>query len=181
VEGFSAQVWKFSLFLIPNSSTNPFIMAAIYMTKEGQQKKIDELNYMENVERPRIIAAIAEARDKGDLSENAEYDAAKEEQGKIEAKIAEIKNILANARIIDESKVDTSSVQLLTTVTIKNLKTNASMTYTIVTDSEANLKAGKLSVGTPIAKGLLGLKKGETATIKTPAGEQQFQIIDITL
>ncbi len=156
-------------------------MATIYMTKEGQQKKIDELNYMENVERPRIIAAIAEARDKGDLSENAEYDAAKEEQGKIEAKIAEIKTILANARIIDESKIDTSSVQLLTTVTIKNTKTQKAMTYTIVTDSEANLKAGKLSIGTPIAKGLIGKKKGEIVAVKTPAGEQQFEIVDITL
>lgn len=156
-------------------------MATIYMTKEGQQKKIDELNFMENVERPRIIAAIAEARDKGDLSENAEYDAAKEEQGKIEAKIAEIKTILANARIIDESKIDTSSVQLLTTVTIKNTKTQKAMTYTIVTDSEANLKAGKLSIGTPIAKGLIGKKKGEVVAVKTPAGEQQFEIVDITL
>ncbi len=156
-------------------------MAAIYMTKEGQQKKIEELNYLENVERPRIIQAIAEARDKGDLSENAEYDAAKEEQGKIEAKIAEMKTMLANVRIIDESKIDKSSVQLLTTVTIKNVKMNKTMTYTIVTDSESNLKEHKLAVSTPIAKGLIGKKKGDVVAIKTPAGEQKFEIVDITV
>ena len=116
-------------------------MAAVYMTKEGQQKKLDELNHLENVERPRIIQQIADARDKGDLSENAEYDAAKEEQGMIESKISELKTLLANVRIIDESKVDTSSVQLLTTVTIKNVKNGATMKYTIVTENEANLKA----------------------------------------
>ena len=145
-------------------------MAAVYMTKEGQQKKLDELNHLENVERPRIIQQIADARDKGDLSENAEYDAAKEEQGMIESKISELKTLLANVRIIDESKVDTSSVQLLTTVTIKNVKNGATMKYTIVTENEANLKEHKISAATPIAKGLIGKKKGEIAEISAPNG-----------
>ena len=151
------------------------------MTKEGQQKKLDELNRLENVERPRIIQQIAEARDKGDLSENAEYDAAKEEQGMIESKIAELKNMLANVRIIDESKINSDSVQLLTTVTIRNTKTKQQMTYTIVSENEANLKERKLSITTPVAKGLLGKKKGEKAIIKLPVGEQEFEVIDITV
>ena len=156
-------------------------MAVVYMTKEGQQKKLDELNHLENVERPRIIQQIADARDKGDLSENAEYDAAKEEQGMIESKIAELKNLLANVRIIDESKVDTSSVQLLTTVTIKNVKNGATMKYTIVTENEANLKEHKISSATPIAKGLIGKKKGEIAEISAPNGKMEFEIVDITM
>ena len=156
-------------------------MAAVYMTKEGQQKKLDELNHLENVERPRIIQQIADARDKGDLSENAEYDAAKEEQGMIESKIAELKTLLANVRIIDESKVDTSSVQLLTTVTIKNVKNGATMKYTIVTENEANLKEHKISSATPIAKGLIGKKKGEIAEISAPNGKMEFEIVDITM
>lgn len=156
-------------------------MAVVYMTKEGQQKKLDELNHLENVERPRIIQQIAEARDKGDLSENAEYDAAKEEQGMIESKIAELKTLLANVRIIDESKVDTSSVQLLTTVTIKNVKNGATMKYTIVTENEANLKEHKISSATPIAKGLIGKKKGEIAEISAPNGKMEFEIVDITM
>jgi transcription elongation factor GreA len=156
-------------------------MAAVYMTKEGQQKKLDELNHLENVERPRIIQQIADARDKGDLSENAEYDAAKEEQGMIESKIAELKTLLANVRIIDESKVDTSSVQLLTTVTIKNVKNGATMKYTIVTENEANLKEHKISSATPIAKGLIGKKKGEIAEISAPNGKIEFEIVDITM
>ncbi len=151
------------------------------MTKEGQQKKLDELNHLENVERPRIIQQIADARDKGDLSENAEYDAAKEEQGMIESKIAELKTLLANVRIIDESKVDTSSVQLLTTVTIKNVKNGATMKYTIVTENEANLKEHKISSATPIAKGLIGKKKGEIAEISAPNGKMEFEIVDITM
>lgn len=156
-------------------------MAAVYMTKEGQQKKLDELNHLENVERPRIIQQIADARDKGDLSENAEYDAAKEEQGMIESKIAELKTLLANVRIIDESKVDTSSVQLLTTVTIKNVKNGATIKYTIVTENEANLKEHKISSATPIAKGLIGKKKGEIAEISAPNGKMEFEIVDITM
>ena len=156
-------------------------MAAVYMTKEGQQKKLDELNHLENVERPRIIQQIADARDKGDLSENAEYDAAKEEQGMIESKIAELKTLLANVRIIDESKVDTSSVQLLTTVTTKNVKNGATMKYTIVTENEANLKEHKISSATPIAKGLIGKKKGEIAEISAPNGKMEFEIVDITM
>ena len=156
-------------------------MAAVYMTKEGQQKKLDELNHLENVERLRIIQQIADARDKGDLSENAEYDAAKEEQGLIESKIAELKTLLANVRIIDESKVDTSSVQLLTTVTIKNVKNGATMKYTIVTENEANLKEHKISSATPIAKGLIGKKKGEIAEISAPNGKMEFEIVDITM
>ena len=156
-------------------------MAAVYMTKEGQQKKLDELNHLENVERPRIIQQIADARDKGDLSENAEYDAAKEEQGMIESKIPALKTLLANVRIIDESKVDTSSVQLLTTVTIKNVKNGATMKYTIVTENEANLKEHKISSATPIAKGLIGKKKGEIAEISAPNGKMEFEIVDITM
>ena len=156
-------------------------MAAVYMTKEGQQKKLDELNHLENVERPRIIQQIADARDKGDLSENAEYDAAKEEQGMIESKIAELKTLLANVRIIDESKVDTSSVQLLTTVTITTVKNGATMKYTIATENEANLKEHKRASATPIAKGLIGKKKGEIAEISAPNGKMEFEIVDITM
>ena len=157
------------------------IMAAIYMTKEGQQKKLDELNYLENVERPKVIQQISDARDKGDLSENAEYDAAKEAQGKLEAKIAELKGILANVKIIDESKIDKSKVGLLTKVTIKNVKTGQEMTYTIVSENEANLKEHKISISTPIAQGLKDHKKGETVDVTTPRGTMQFEIIDITI
>ncbi|MCQ2202912.1 MAG: transcription elongation factor GreA [Bacteroidales bacterium] len=156
-------------------------MAINYVTEEGLKKLKEELAHLEGVERPKVIQQIADARDKGDLSENAEYDAAKEAQSHLEAKIASLKMQLANTRVLDSSRIDTSSVQILTKVTIKNVKNNMQMTYTIVPESEGDLKAGKLSVTTPIAKGLLGKKVGEQATIKIPAGEAIFEIIEITL
>ena len=156
-------------------------MAITYMTQEGYDKKMAELKHLENVERPDVVRAIVEARDKGDLSENAEYDAAKERQGMLEAKIAELKNLIASARIIDESKISTDEVQLLTKVTIKNLNTKATMTYTIVTEAEADLREGKISITTPIAKGLLGHKAGETVEILVPAGKMKFEILNIEI
>lgn len=156
-------------------------MAIVYMTKDGYDKKMAELARLENEERPEVIRAIAEARDKGDLSENAEYDAAKERQGLLEAKIAELKNLVASARIIDESKVSTDEVQLLNRVTIKNVANGMEMTYTIVTETEANLREGKISITTPIAKGLLGHKVGETVDVQAPAGTMKFQILDIAI
>ena len=156
-------------------------MAITYMTKEGYDKKMAELAHLENVERPDVVRAIAEARDKGDLSENAEYDAAKERQGMLEAKISQLKTLVANARIIDESKISTDEVQLLTRVTIKNVKNGAQMTYTIVTETEANLREGKISVSTPIAKGLLGHKVGEVVEVTAPAGKMQFEILNIAI
>ena len=156
-------------------------MAISYMTQEGYEKKMEELAHLENVERPAVVQAIADARDKGDLSENAEYDAAKERQGMLEAKIAELKSLVANARIIDESKVGTDEVQLLNKVTIKNMKNNMNMTYTIVTEHEANLREGKISITTPIAKGLIGHKVGDVVEVKAPAGVMQFEIIEIGL
>lgn len=155
-------------------------MAVVYMTADGLQKLKDELVHLEGVERPRIIAAIQEARDKGDLSENAEYDAAKEEQGKLESKIALLKEKIMEARIIDESRINTDEVQVLTKVKIKNVKTGQEMTYQLVTESEANFKEGKLSVSTPIAKGLLGKKVGEIAQVTVPAGTLEFEILDIS-
>ena len=137
------------------------------------------LRQMEQIERPAASAAIAEARDKGDLSENAEYDAAKERQGMLEAKIAELKTLVATARIIDQSKLQTEEVALMNKVTIKNLKNGASMTYTIVSETEANLKEGKISITTPIAKGLLGHKVGDIVEVQAPVGKMQFQIVEI--
>lgn len=156
-------------------------MAVVYMTAEGLQKLKDELVYLEGVERPRVIQAIQEARDKGDLSENAEYDAAKEEQGKLESKIAMLKTKIMDARMIDESRINTNEVQVLTKVKIKNLKTGAVMSYQLVTESEANFKEGKLSVVTPIAKGLLGKKVGDIAKIAVPSGVMEFEILEISL
>ena len=154
-------------------------MAITYMTQEGYDKKMAELKHLENVERPDVVRAIVEARDKGDLSENAEYDAAKERQGMLEAKIAELKSLIASARIIDESKITTDEVHLLNKVTIKNVKTKAKVTYTIVTEAEANLAEGKISVSTPIARGLLGHKAGETVEVTVPAGQLKFEILKI--
>ena len=156
-------------------------MAITYMTKDGYKKKMDEIAYMESVERPRISAAIAEARDKGDLSENAEYDAAKEAQGLLEMKIAQLKDLVANARIIDESKLNTDEVQIMNRVKIKNLNNGAIAEYTIVADSEANLKEKKIGTSTPIAQGLLGHKIGDVVEIKVPAGIMKFEIIEIGL
>jgi transcription elongation factor GreA len=156
-------------------------MAMIYMTAEGYQKLNDELNEMESVQRPAISKQIAEARDKGDLSENAEYDAAREAQGLLEMKIALLKDKIANARLIDESKIKTDEVQILTKVKIRNTKTQQEMTYTLVSESEANFKEGKLSVTTPIAQGLLGKKIGQTAQVRVPSGEMEFEILEISL
>ena len=156
-------------------------MATTYMTAEGLQKLKEELHLLETVERPRVIAAIAEARDKGDLSENAEYDAAKEEQGQLESKIALIKAKIMDARIIDETSISTDEVQILTKVKVLNLKTNQEKIYQLVTEGEANVAEGKLATTTPIAKGLLGKKVGETAEVVVPAGKLQFKILEISL
>ena len=154
-------------------------MAITYMTKEGYKKKMEEIAYLESVKRPEISRAIAEARDKGDLSENAEYDAAKEAQGMLEMKISQLKDLVAQARIIDESKLNTDEVQILNKVKIKNIANGAVMEYTIVADSEADLKAKKIGSSTPIAQGLLGHKLGEMVEIKVPAGLMKFEIVEI--
>ncbi|MBR6285245.1 MAG: transcription elongation factor GreA [Muribaculaceae bacterium] len=154
-------------------------MAIVYMTQEGYDKKMAELAHLENVERPEVVQAISDARDKGDLSENAEYDAAKERQGMLEAKIAALRTMMANARIIDESKISTDEVQLLNKVTIKNVKNGAQMTYTIVTETESNLREGKIAISTPIAKGLLGHKVGDVVDVNVPAGTMKFEIMEI--
>ncbi|MFA8451736.1 MAG: transcription elongation factor GreA [Bacteroidales bacterium] len=151
-----------------------------YFTEEGLKKLKAELDQLENVERPRISQQIAEARDKGDLSENAEYDAAKEAQGMLELKIAKLKQTLASAKIIDESKLDSSKVYILSKVRIKNLKNNSVMTYTLVPEKEADIRAGKISVDSPIAKGLLGKSVGEKADIQVPAGVIPFEIVEIS-
>lgn len=153
---------------------------ATYLTQEGYDQKMAELSELE-ARRPAIKAAIAEARDKGDLSENAEYDAAKEAQGMLEMKIAQLKEIIATARIIDSSKLNTEEVQLLNTVTIKNVANGMQMKYTIVTESEGNLKEHKLSVSTPIAKGLIGHKVGDKVQIQAPAGVMTFEIVKIEI
>jgi transcription elongation factor GreA len=152
-----------------------------YITEEGLQKMREELEHLKNVERPEISRQIAEARDKGDLSENAEYDAAKDAQGMLEMRISELESRVANARVIDKSKIDASKVQILSRVKLKNLVTNAVMEYTLVAEVEANLKENKLSVGTPIAKALLGHKKGEVVEVKIPAGEMKLEIVDISI
>ena len=151
-----------------------------YYTEEGLQRLKDELDHLIKVERPDISLQIAEAREKGDLSENAEYAAAKEAQGMLELKISKLQELVQNARIIDESKLDTSKVLLLSTVKIKNLKNNKQMQYTLVPEQEANLKADKISVTSPIARGLLGKKVGDTVEIKVPAGIIPFEIVEIT-
>lgn len=151
-----------------------------YVTQEGLDKMKAELDHLESKERPSISRQIAEARDKGDLSENAEYDAAKEAQGMLEAKIAALKERLSKARLIDESKIDKSKVQILSTVKLKNLKNGKTMRYSIVSESEADLKENKISVSTPIAQGLLGKKQGEKAQIKVPSGQMEFEILEIT-
>jgi transcription elongation factor GreA len=151
-----------------------------YYSKEGLQRLHDDLHQMITVARPAASALIAEARDKGDLSENAEYDAAKEAQGLLELKIANLQNEIANARLIDESKLDASKVLVFSTVKLKNLKTNAEVVYTLVPECEANFKAGKLSVESPISKGLLGHKKGEKVDVQVPAGIVPFEILEIT-
>ena len=151
-----------------------------YYTEEGLQKLRDELDYLSTVERKKISEAIAEARDKGDLSENAEYDAAKEAQGLLELKISKLRDIVSKARVIDESKLDKSKVLILSIVKVKNLKNNMVMTYTLVPEKEADLKKGKISVNSPIAKGLLGKSVGEKAEITVPAGTIGLEIMDIS-
>ena len=150
------------------------------MTKEGYKKKMEEIAYLESVERPKISAAIAEARDKGDLSENAEYDAAKEAQGMLEMRIAQLKDLVANARIIDDSKLNNEEVQILNKVKIKNVANGMTMEYTIVADSEANLKEKKIASSTPIAQGLLGHKVGDIVEVKVPSGLVKFEIMEIS-
>jgi transcription elongation factor GreA len=152
-----------------------------YYTKEGFEKLKSELEQLIHIERPSISAQIAEARDKGDLSENAEYDAAKNAQGMLEMRISKVQEMLRNARLIDESKMDASKVQILSTVKIKNLKNNAEMTYTLVPENEADLKAGKISVTSPIAKGLLGKKMGSKVDITIPSGSINVEILEITV
>lgn len=151
-----------------------------YYTREGLDKLKAELNELKTKGRTEIARQIADARDKGDLSENAEYDAAKDAQGHLEAKIAQLDDLLAHARLLDEANVDTSRVSILSKVTIKNKKNGSSFTYTLVSEEEADLKAAKLSTMSPIGKGLLGKKKGESAVIKTPAGVVEFEITNIT-
>ena len=156
-------------------------MAVNYYTKEGLQRLKDELLELKTKGRADMSRQIAEARDKGDLSENAEYDAAKEAQGLLELKIAKLETVVGNARVIDESTIDTSKVSILSTVKIKNHKNKMEMTYQIVAEEEADLKVGKISIQSPIGKGLLGKKKGEKAMIKVPAGDMEFEILDISL
>jgi len=151
-----------------------------YYSKESLDVLKKDLHVLETIERPKISAAIAEARDKGDLSENAEYDAAKEAQGLLELKIGKLKDVIANARILDESKIDISKILIYSIVTIRNMANNMEMTYTIVPESEADFKVGKISVSSPIAKGLLGKGKNEIATIQAPAGTLEFRIINIS-
>ncbi|MFV8281020.1 transcription elongation factor GreA [Christiangramia marina] len=150
-----------------------------YYTPEGLKKLRDELNHLKDVERPKASNAIGEARDKGDLSENAEYDAAKEAQGLLELKISKLEEVMANARVIDESQLDTSKVLVHSHVKIKNQTNGAEMTYKLVAQSEADLKSGKISVDSPIGKGLLGKKVGDTAEIQVPNGTVTFDVIEI--
>lgn len=151
-----------------------------YYTQEGLDALKRELNQLESVERPKISQAIADARDKGDLSENAEYDAAKEAQGMLELKIANLKNLIAKARVLDESKIDVSKVLIYSIVKIKNLKNKMEMTYTIVPESEADLKGGKISVSSPIAKALIGNSTGDVVSVQAPAGVMDFEILDVS-
>ncbi len=153
----------------------------VYVTKEGLKNLKKELEQLINVERPSISKQIGEAIEKGDISENAEYDAAKDAQGMLEAKIAVIQGKIANARIIDESKINTSKVQILNVVTVKNKNSNATMTYTLVPESEADLKQNKISINTPIAKGLMGKKVGDSVEIKVPSGIIPLEIVEISV
>lgn len=153
----------------------------IYLTAEGYKRLKDELDHMRSVERPAAAAAIAEARDKGDLSENAEYDAAREAQGLLEMRIAQLENTLSKARIIDETKIDTSKVQILSRVKLMNHNVKREVEYTIVSENEANLREGKLAIGTPIAKALLGKKVGEIVEVQVPAGMLKLEILNISI
>jgi transcription elongation factor GreA len=156
-------------------------MAINYYSPEGLIRLRKELEHMKSVERPRISNQIADARDKGDLSENAEYDAAKEAQGLLEMKISKLETSLSEARLLDVSKVDTSKVMVLSTVKIKNTKNGAQMTYMLVSENEADLKGGKISINSPIGKGLVGKKVGDSVEITTPVGEMTFEIIEVRM
>lgn len=156
-------------------------MSVSYYTEEGLQKLKDEIQYLKTKERANITRQIAEARDKGDLSENAEYDAAREAQGMLEARIAKLEDMLANARLVDASHVDTSKVSILTKVKIKNLKNSQIVQYMLVNQTEANLKEGKISIDSPIGRGLMGKKVGDKVEITVPAGTIPFQIVDISI
>ncbi len=151
-----------------------------YYTQEGLDALKKELNELESVERPKISQAIAEARDKGDLSENAEYDAAKEAQGLLELKIANLRNLISKARVLDESKIDVTKVLIYSIVKVKNVKSGAVMTYTIVPESESDFKAGKISVTSPLAKALIGNSKGDVVTMQAPAGAMDFEILEVS-
>jgi transcription elongation factor GreA len=151
-----------------------------YYTKEGLKKLKDELDHMKSVERPKISQQIAEARDKGDLSENAEYDAAKEAQGLLEMRISKLEEVISNARIVDESQMDTSKALILSKVRIKNHNANMEVVYTLVSESEADLKSGKISVSSPIGKALLGKSVGDVAEVQVPAGNIKLEILEIT-
>ena len=153
----------------------------IYLSREGMKKLKDELNYLKSTERPKIINQIAEARDKGDLSENAEYDAAKEAQGLLEARIARLENELSKSRVLDEKNIDLSTAKLLTTVKIENIQSKQKMSYTLVSESEADLKNKKISISSPIGRGLMGKKVGEIVDISVPSGIIKFKILDITI
>ncbi len=156
-------------------------MATIYMTEKGYNELFEQIKQLESIERPAISAQIAEARDKGDLSENAEYDAAKEAQGLLEMRIAQLKDTLSNARILDESKLNTDSIQILNKVTVKDIKNNREMIYTLVSENEANIRQGKLAVGTPIGKALLGKKVGDVIEVTVPAGILSLEVINISI
>ena len=156
-------------------------MSVFYITKDGMDKLQEEVRYLRNVRRKEVAKAIAEAREKGDLSENAEYHAAKEEQSHLEAKIVEMENKLANARVMDETKIDISKAGLLCKVEVLNTKMNKAMTFTLVSEAEANLKEGKLSISSPIGKALFGKAKGDKVMAQTPAGAVEFQIMNISL
>ncbi|CQB87257.1 transcription elongation factor GreA domain-containing protein [Chlamydia trachomatis] len=156
-------------------------MDYIYMTEEGYQNLLEEIRKLEEVERPEVIQAIAEARDKGDLSENAEYSAAKEKQALLEDRIAQLRVQLQNIRIIDTKKIGTETVQMLNTVTIRNMSNNQVKTYTIVSDTESDIRKGKMAISTPIAKGLIGKKVGDVVEIDVPAGKVTFKIEEITI
>lgn len=153
----------------------------IYLSREGMEKLKDELNHLKSTERPKIINQIAEARDKGDLSENAEYDAAKEAQGLLEARIARLENELSKSRVLDEKNIDLSTAKLLTTVKIENIQSRQKMSYTLVSESEADLKNKKISISSPIGRGLMGKKVGEIVDISVPSGVIKFKILDITI
>ena len=153
----------------------------IYLSREGMEKLKDELNNLKSIERPKIINQIAEARDKGDLSENAEYDAAKEAQGLLEARIARLENELSKSRVLDEKNIDLSTTKLLTIVKIENIQSKQKMSYTLVSESEADLKNKKISISSPIGRGLMGKKVGEIVDISVPSGVIKFKILDITI